>query len=115
MTPHRLQLAIPNNLVEISGVVDAIHEFSVQSNLPGDVDFALQLVAEELVSNIILYGFPAGGPHTIHMEVHTNGKEVSMLVQDDGVPFNPLDQPVPEKPATWEEVKIGGLGIHFVR
>ena len=115
MTPHRLQLTIPNGLAEISGVVDALHNFSLQSNLPNDIDFALQLVAEEVLSNIILYGFPNGGSHTILMDVHTNGSEVSMLVQDEGVPFNPLDQPAPVRPVSLEEMKIGGLGIHLVR
>jgi serine/threonine-protein kinase RsbW len=115
MSLSRLQITIPNGLAEISGVVDALHNFSLQYSLSNEVDFALQLAAEEVLSNIILYGFPNGGSHTILMDVHTNGNKVSMLVQDEGIPFNPLEQAPPKKPQTLEEMKIGGLGIHLVR
>jgi anti-sigma regulatory factor (Ser/Thr protein kinase) len=40
---------------------------------------------------------------------------VSLTVQDEGVPFNPLDAPAADDTAPIEERPIGGLGIHLVR
>jgi serine/threonine-protein kinase RsbW len=115
MVAQGLQLAIRNHLAEVAGVTEAIHAFSAQSGFPNEVDNALQLVAEELLSNIILYGCPAGGSHTITINVQAKVDEVWVLVRDDGIPFNLLEQPVPNRPASLDEVAVGGLGIHLVR
>lgn len=115
MVAQGLQLAIKNDLAEIAGVTEAIHAFSMQSGLPHEVDNSLQLVADELLSNIILYGCPGGGPHTITIDFQMKGDEVWALVRDDGMPFNLLEQPVPKRPASLDEATVGGLGIHLVR
>jgi serine/threonine-protein kinase RsbW len=36
-------------------------------------------------------------------------------IEDDGIPFNPLEKKDPEIPAELIDVKIGGLGINIVR
>jgi anti-sigma regulatory factor (Ser/Thr protein kinase) len=115
MVAQGLQLAIKNDLAEIAGVTEAIHAFSLRSGLPHEVDNSLQLVAEELLSNIILYGCAADGPHTITMELQASIDEVCVLVRDDGIPFNILEQPIPNRPASLAEAAVGGLGIHLVR
>ena len=115
MIAQGLQLAIKNDLAEIAGVTAAIHAFSAQSGIPNGVDNALQLVADELLSNIIRYGYPAGGTHTITINLEAKVDEVWVLVRDDGIPFNPLEQPVPKMPASLDEAAVGGLGIHLVR
>ena len=115
MVAQGLQLAVKNDLAGIAGVTEAIHAFSAQSGIPNEVDYALQLVADELLSNIIRYGCPAGGPHTITINLQARVDEVWVLVRDDGVPFNLLERPVLRKPASLDEAAVGGLGIHLVR
>ena len=36
-------------------------------------------------------------------------------VEDDGLPFNPLEAPEPDLDSPIETRQIGGLGIHLVR
>ena len=115
MIAQELQLAIKNDLAEVAGVTEAIHAFSAQSGIPNGVDYALQLVADELLSNIILHGYPAGGAHTVTINLEAKIDEVWVLVRDDGIPFNLLEQPVPKMPASLDEAGVGGLGIHLVR
>ena len=115
MVAHGLQLAIKNDLAEIAGVTEAIHAFSAQSGISKEVDYVLQLVADELLSNIILYGCPAGDPHTITINLQAKVDEVWVLVRDDGIPFNLLERPVLRMPVSLDEAAVGGLGIHLVR
>jgi serine/threonine-protein kinase RsbW len=115
MVSQGLRLAIRNDLAEIPQVTEAIRIFSEKSELPQDLNFTLQLVAEELLSNIIRYGYPDQGSHRIQFDVQSDSDEVSIVVQDDGIPFNLLEYPAPKKAANLDELKVGGLGIHLVR
>ena len=36
-------------------------------------------------------------------------------IEDDGIPFNPLDRIHPDFPANVESANIGGLGIRIIR
>jgi serine/threonine-protein kinase RsbW len=47
------------------------------------------------------------------MRVDDNMLTVS--IEDDGVPFNPLEKKAVELPADVTSAKIGGLGIHITR
>jgi serine/threonine-protein kinase RsbW len=40
---------------------------------------------------------------------------LTLSIEDEGVPFNPLEKKDPEVPADLIDVRIGGLGIHIVR
>src|SRR5262245_36983481 len=114
MVQEGLHLEINNNLSEIAQVTEAIKQFCAQSDLPHDVNYALQLVAEEMLSNIILHGFPQDGLHRIMIDVETKSGEVCLLIKDDGIQFNLLEHTVQNKPTSLDEIKIGGLGIFLV-
>src|SRR5262245_59787097 len=114
MVQEGLHLEISNILSEIAQVTEAIKQFCAQSDLPHDVNYALQLVAEELLSNIILHGFPQGGQHRIMIDVEAKSGEVCLVIKDDGIQFNLLEHTVQNKPASLDEIKIGGLGILLV-
>ena len=40
---------------------------------------------------------------------------LSIEIEDDGTPFNPLEKIDPDFPANVESAKIGGLGILIIR
>jgi serine/threonine-protein kinase RsbW len=115
MVQEGLHLEIKNNLSEVAQVTEAIAQFSAQSGLPHDVNHALQLVAEEMLSNIILHGFPQDSSHTIMIDLEAKSGEVHLLIKDNGIQFNLLEHAIPKKPGSLDEFKIGGLGIPLVR
>ena len=115
MVKEGLHLEIGNDLAEIVKVTQAIHSFCEQSGFSREVDYALQLVAEELLTNIILHGYPTGGPHRITLDIEEKPGEACLVVKDDGIPFNILEQAAPKKPASLDEFFPGGLGIPLVR
>jgi serine/threonine-protein kinase RsbW len=115
MVQEGLHLEIKNDLAEITQVTEAIMHFSAQSGLPQEVDYALQLVAEEMLTNIILHGFPQNGLHTITIDVETKSGEVCLLVKDDGIQFNLLEHTIQKPARSLDEMKVGGLGILLIR
>ncbi|TNJ62369.1 ATP-binding protein [Paenibacillus hemerocallicola] len=81
--------------------------------------YRLNLICDELVTNIISYGFGDRADTDIRprIEIVLTDSTDRMVIRitDDGVPFNPLNRPEPNVSAGIEERGIGGLGIHFVK
>ena len=75
----------------------------------------LNLVLEELVTNIIFYGYTDEAPHEIHILFATDGQQIKLEISDDARAFNPLQAAEPDMNASIEDMKIGGLGIHLVK
>jgi serine/threonine-protein kinase RsbW len=78
------------------------------------VRFQAELVFEELVTNVIRYGYDEGEPFA-DIEVRVGPADVVMVISDAGRPFNPLERAEPTPAASLAEASIGGLGISLVR
>ena len=77
--------------------------------------FAARLAMEELVTNIIKYGYDDAREHTIRVSFEF-GPPASMSIEDDGHAFDPMrDAPEPDLSGAVAERTIGGLGLHMVR
>lgn len=76
----------------------------------------VNIVLDELLSNIVKYSFPDGEEHDIDimLELFTTGK-LTIQLTDAGVPFNPFDAPEPDLSIPLEDRDIGGLGILLVK
>lgn len=102
---------------EIERLNRLVRQFGELHEIPGRTLYAVNLALDELVSNVVLYGFsdppPSGKEITVRVE--TNDGELHAVVQDSGRAFDPLRAPVPNLDAPLNERQIGGLGIHLVR
>lgn len=75
----------------------------------------LEVIFEELVSNIVRHGFKAGSDQSIVVVAAVRPGEIELTFEDDGVPFDPLAVAPPEPFTSLETAKLGGLGIATVR
>jgi anti-sigma regulatory factor (Ser/Thr protein kinase) len=75
----------------------------------------LNLALEEWFVNIISYAFVDAGEHTIHLRLWSDEAWLRFEVEDDGRPFDPTAQAIPDTTAGLEHRQVGGLGIHFIR
>ena len=111
------EISIQNDLRELGRLTAFLEEAAAAWGFSNDLLFHLNLVAEEVVSNIILYGFNNSlAEENILVELSFGQGELKMRVTDHGIEFNPLKVPPPDdldKPVS--ERKIGGLGVFFVR
>ncbi len=75
------------------------------------------LAAEEVIVNAISYGYPMRSVGTIEIECKPDSSGgIDITIRDDGIPFNPLANPVnlTFTPSSLEYRKIGGFGILVV-
>jgi serine/threonine-protein kinase RsbW len=77
--------------------------------------FDINVCLDEIFTNIVSYGFTDESAHLITFTVKAIGDELIIDVEDDGVPFNPLEVKDPMVPEDLVHLKIGGLGIHIVK
>ena len=107
------EIRIDNNLSEITRVADMVDDFAARHQFPEQVLFALNVVLDEIINNIISYGYEDAGHHEIAVRVALRPGNVEAVVEDDGKPFDPLAAPAPDLTSAQREP--GGVGLHFVR
>ena len=76
--------------------------------------FALRLVCDELVVNVVDYAYPENTEGYLDVEIERDESMITIRFRDGGVPFNPLDRDMPDTTQPLEERRIGGLGIFLV-
>ena len=70
---------------------------------------------EEALTNIIFYAYKDRGKHPVMITFERiDQSSVSILLEDEGRAFNPLEEAEePDLDAAAEERRIGGLGVFF--
>ena len=74
----------------------------------------LTLVLEELLTNVVSYGYDDDDAHEIHVSLEVKDGVLTSVFDDDGRPFNPHDAQKPVMDGPLEERSVGGLGIHLI-
>lgn len=104
-------IQINNELAELATIQVTLDQFFLQHQLCKDIAGEMMLVAEELLVNIINYGYKDDDQHTIEIILAFDQQTFSMTLTDDATPFDPLSK-APPPPG---EDTIGGHGIPLVR
>ena len=74
----------------------------------------LQLACEEIVMNVTSYAYPEGFDGFLDVEIQKTDR-ITIRFEDGGVPFNPLEQEMPDTQLSWNQRRIGGLGIFLLQ
>ncbi|HLW27878.1 MAG TPA: ATP-binding protein [Kiloniellales bacterium] len=115
-TESSLELVLRNDLAELDRLAAAVEDFCADQGVPMQAAYHLNLVLDELVTNIVSYGYDEGsGEREIRISLKREPAAVQVGVEDDGRPFNPLEVAQPDVDAPVETRPIGGLGVHFLR
>ena len=104
-----------NELASLPSLTDALNLFLNRQRLAPEVIFRVNLAVEEIVTNIIKYGYDDAIRHTISLRISPFPDHIRLQLQDDGHPFDPVHTPKPDINAPLEQRRIGGLGLHLVR
>ena len=115
MAEDLLELKVANDLAALPRVAADLEAFCSRHGVPYRDVNRFNLALEEVLTNVISYGFPNGGRHEINVVIRYRDGALQATVSDDGVAFDPLAQPAPDIHAPVEQRSVGGLGIHLVR
>lgn len=113
-----LVVTAANRMDELGRLAAEIERFAEDNELPPRAAMHLDMSVEEIVSNVIKYGFEAGDirEDAIELSLSLTGDRLSIRIADTGGAFDPLaDAPVPDIDAAVEDRPIGGLGVHIVK
>ncbi len=111
-----LELSITNRVDEIVRVNQSFNAFAERHNIAAGVRRKMNVVFEELLSNIVSHAYRDKGEHTIDLRAELSSDRLAVTITDDGRPFNPFTSVAPyDTAASLEEREPGGLGIHLVR
>ena len=110
-----LSLSIRNDVKEVANAFRPVDEFLGSKGLTPRTRNAANLVIEELLINIITYAYKDKKEHTIDVKIEINEEKVAITLQDDGIAFNPLSVPRPDRSKPVMERLEKGLGINLVR
>src|SRR5688572_31485050 len=97
--PSTHNLELRNDLSELERMSVWIHVIGKLMELPDAILSDLDLCAAEAVHNVIAYAYEDSSLHRIQVRLSRGPTQVSLEVEDDGTPFNPLEyrpgRPVP--------------------
>ncbi len=113
--PKQLRITLANSLAELPRFNATVQAFLESHATPPAGIFAAHLVIEEMVTNIIKYGYDDSLSHEMTVTLTRDPGQLTIRIEDDGHEFNPLTAPPPDTSPQLEKRKIGGLGIHLVR
>lgn len=115
MKHSEVKLTVKNRIEDLLRVNSIFESFATQHDIGGRLRYHLLVSIEEILTNIIKYGFDEQGVHPIHITFRLVLENVEMEFEDRGREFNPLEVDEPNLETAIEDRQLGGLGIHLVK
>ena len=115
MKSHNYSFELKSDLDELETLCQHLNHFGEITGLSEACIHDMNICLDEMFTNIVSYGFEDDLEHIISFTINLDNLELTLIIEDDGIPFNPLEKKEPETPPDLIDVRIGGLGIHIVR
>jgi len=115
MQSHKYSFELKSDLSKLETLCQHLNKFGQITGLSEACITDINICLDELFTNTISYGFEDDLERIIRFTINLDNKVLTLNIEDEGIPFNPLEKKDPEIPADLIDVRIGGLGIHIVR
>jgi sigma-B regulation protein RsbU (phosphoserine phosphatase) len=113
MSSHLIVRAEPGAVQQVEAFVAA---FAEQHGIATDDRNRVMILLEELLANLCAHGLVEGsGGCTAEIALSLELDRLSIEFSDNGKPFDPLAQPLPDLDVPAESRVPGKLGLHILR
>ncbi len=112
------EFTIPGRLERIGDACAFVVSGAEIAGFTIDELFRIELACDEACTNIIEHAYDGDNVGDIRISWRIDDRSFTITMSDDGRPFDPDEVPppeVPEDPGDLNGLKIGGLGIYFMR
>ena len=109
------EIKIKNEVGELERVNQFVEEIGAELGLDMELQMNLNLVMEEMVSNVIFYAYPEGKHEEIELVAESDGKELTFVLSDKGKEFDPTMKEDADPNINPMDRDIGGMGICIVK
>ena len=106
---------IPNRMEALADIAREVFDWLAELPLSSRAKYTAGLSVEEMVTNVIKYGYDDANEHMIGVHISIEKDFLKLVFEDDGHPFDPTRRPAPDIETIVESRKGGGLGIELVR
>lgn len=113
-SPEALAFTVPNDSASLGPARAAACRHLARLRVDEAAVHAVELILEELVGNVIRYGYD-GQRDEILIEIDVHPERLVVTLVDHGRPFDPTRHEPAPPPATLAETPIGGRGIAMTR
>ena len=107
--------SVPSEATQLPVLAQFLHEFWSAAALPPTQSLPFEIALEEVFMNVVMHGTPAGRQGRVEVCLALADDSLTLAVEDDGPPFDPLTLPAPDVNASLDQRQVGGLGVYFVR
>ena len=111
----RKEICIKNKVSELEKVAQFIEEIGEELGLSMELQMNLNLVMEEMVTNVIFYAYPQDEEADIELLAKSDGKELTFVLSDQGKEFDPTAKEDNDLSVNPAERELGGMGIFIVK
>ncbi|VAW39396.1 Serine-protein kinase RsbW [hydrothermal vent metagenome] len=120
-------LIVPGRFEEVRRVCQFMAEGAAECGLSQPDIFHIELACDEACSNIIEHAYDGEDMGEIRADWQFDGEAFIITLHDNGRSFDPDSVPKPSLPSNHslekeppqppniDDVKVGGLGLHFMR
>ena len=105
-------LTVPGTLDSLEPVADFVLDVAHDSGLNDKATYKLRLAVDEIVTNIIEYGY-AEVVGEVYLVANLDEKALTIEVEDTAPAFDPTHADVPEIDDTSDDRRLGGWGVLF--
>ena len=106
---------ITNQRDQVDTVRKFFDDYSKENKLNEKTVHDIQMALDELLTNIVNYGYEDSDEHKIDVRFGINDDAVRVEIIDDSKPYNILEQENPDISLSVEDKPIGGLGIFLIK
>lgn len=111
-------LTFPGRYDQIREACEFVVSGAEEAGFDPDEIFRIQLACDEACTNIIEHAYGAEDAGQIQISWQFKQGAFTIELRDNGRPFRPETVPYPSMPDSADnvdELKVGGLGLHFMR
>ncbi|MGH7494507.1 MAG: ATP-binding protein [bacterium] len=112
---EQISVIIKNDVGDIETLSQTVGAFGRSHRLSEDFLSAVNLALDEILTNVISYGYADDTRHHIAVRVSVLEDALVAEVTDDARPFNPLEAPPADTTSPLPARQVRGLGIHLAR
>lgn len=115
MKKKKITITLKNDLAELRNLCRHCEKIGKSIGLSEKLIFQANLALDELFTNIVSYGFKDQKEHTVILTISLDHDALEFRIEDDGIPFNPVNAPDLERACNLNDINVGGLGIHLIK
>lgn len=112
--PPPVALFLPARIEHLPEFIGPVLALATAARLDEERKNDLELALEETLVNIFHHAYP-DRPGQVGLTCRIEGGRLVVLIEDEGIPFSPVEAATPDLTAEIEERQIGGLGVHLIR